>query len=385
MTVSPATRRSLIVLSGIALLAAAVIYKGPRLLQLYYHHGLRLVPVATGLDTPWSLAFLPDGQMLVTERSGHLRLLAGDSHGGRGREISGLPPVWLNGGAGLLSVTIDPQFPANHLIYWSYVAPAPDGKAGSVAVARGRLEDATLQDVQVILRDPEVVDTPAGFGSRLLFTQDGKLLVTLGDRDHRDDAQRLDSLHGKILRIEADGRIPADNPFVGKPGANPAIWALGFRDPQGLAIEPSVGRLWASDHGPLGGDEINLILPGHNYGWPVVTYGVQEGTGAKIGEGTEKAGMDPPALWSGPDQGMPPTGMTFLTSDRYREWRGQLFVGTLWGQAMLRIGIAGTRAIDLQHIFTGRFQRVRDVQQGPDGWLYIVANEPDGAVIRLER
>jgi len=367
------------------------------LYERYHHHGLAVVPLACGLEDPWSLNFLPDGRMLVSERPGRLRLVAAD--GTLGAPLAGLPPVWDYSQSGLLGVALDPRFADNHLIYWSYGEPAPAGeKGGSTAVARGRLDEAAgrVVEVQVIFRQPRKIDDGQHFGSRLLFAPDGRLFVSLGDRFQADEAQQLGSPHGKIMRIEPDGSVPPDNPFVATPGAWPQIWSLGHRNVQGLTWQPGTGELWASEHGPLGGDEINVIEKGANYGWPVITYGCAYVRCTRIGAGTAQEGMKqpitwwtPPLWWRLPRLGpgsTPPTGMTFLTSDRYPQWRGNLFVGTLRpGQAMTRIALDGHRVVEREPMYAGRYERVRDVRQGPDGWLYLLASSPEGCILRLQR
>jgi glucose/arabinose dehydrogenase len=376
----------IILVAIVAWLAGSQASRATRVFERFYHHGLKLVTITSGLGTAWSLAFLPDGHMLLTEREGRLRLIP--PQGGPGVVVSGLPAMWIEAEGGLYSVLVDPGFAANHLIYWNYAeAAVPSERGSSVAVAVGRLDGTALTQVHVIFRDPEKSLIAGAIGSRMALDAHGRIFMTLGDRGVHADAQRLGSVHGKIVRIERDGSVPADNPFVATPGANPAIWAIGFRDPQGIAVDPVTGLVWASDHGPAGGDEVNLIQRGHNYGWPVVSHGVDEGTGAMIGEGTEKAGMDEPAVWWGQkaDEAAPPTGMTVLNSDRYPGWRGDLFVGTLWGRSMMRLELHGSQVIHQEQIFTNPFERLRDVEQGPDGWLYVVANRPDGSIIRLER
>jgi glucose/arabinose dehydrogenase len=236
----------------------------------------------------------------------------------------------------------------------------------------------------VIFRQPVKSSDDTHFGSRLLFDKDGYLLVGLGDRGQRHDAQKLDSAHGKILRIDPNGAPAPGNPFLSTPGALGEIWSLGLRNIQGLAFEPGTGRLWATDHGPQGGDEINIIEPGRNYGWPVVTHGTEYSTRAKIGEGTSKPGMEDPVTWWGPES-VAPSGMTFLTGDRYPGWAGQLFIGTLSGQALVRLKVDGSRIVEQQRLITGLLERIRDVRQGPDGWLYILTGGPDGRIIRVER
>lgn len=355
----------------------------PKVLVRLEMQGLRAVTVAKGLEFPWSIAFLPDRTMLVTERPGRMRIIQVD--GTLGEPLAGLLPVADGGEGGLLDVAIDPQFDTNRLIYWTFSEPAPDKREScSTAVARGRLVDNRIVDAKVIFRQPEKSTEETHFGSRLLFGRDGSLYVGLGDRGRRHDAQRLDSAHGKILRITMDGGAANGNPFLATPGALGEIWTLGHRNVQGMAFHPDTGELWALDHGPQGGDELNLIKPGLNYGWPVITYGTEYRTRAKIGEGTAKAGMEQPIAWWGPES-IAPSGMAFLTSDRYPGWKGQLFVGNLSGKALLRIKLDGHKVIEQQRLVTGLLERIRDVRQGPDGWLYIVTSSPKGRVIRVER
>ena len=341
---------------------------------------LRPVTVASGLSHPWSLAFLPDGRLLVTERPGRMRIV--DAQGRLGAPLAGLPAVDARAQGGLLDVVLDPRFAANRLVYWSYVEAGSEGANGT-AVARGRLGDGRLDDVQVLFRQVPKLPGVAHFGSRLAFGRDGRLFITLGERLWwRDGAQRLDSDLGKVVRIEPDGRIPADNPFVKMPGARPEIWSLGHRNVQGAAIDPATGALWTHEHGPEGGDELNIDRAGHNYGWPVVSHGVDYGTGAKIGEGTAKPGIDPPLTVWVPSIAV--SGMAFLTSDRYPGWKGSLFVGSLRARSLVRIERDGERVLKQERYFTDRFGRIRDVRQGPDGWLYFVTDENDGRIVRVE-
>ena len=346
------------------------------------------VTLVRGLSHPWGLAFLPDfgrsGRMLVTERPGRLRIVT--ARGEIGPPIDGLPEVDARGQGGLLDVALDPTFADNGLVYWSYAEAGAGGNG--TAVARGRLVAdglrARLGNVQVIFRQRPKVASTAHFGSRLVFARDGRLFVTLGERySRRDDAQKLDNDLGKIVRIEADGRIPGDNPFVATPGALPEIWSYGHRNVQGAALHPSSGALWIDEHGPQGGDEVNLVLAGRNYGWPVITYGAEYGSGAKIGEGTAKAGMEQPLVHWTPS--IAPSGMAFLTSERYPGWQGNLFVGALKDRMLVRLQLDGTRIVAQERLLEGALGRIRDVRQGPDGWLYLLTDEDDGRVVRLER
>ena len=251
------------------------------------------------------------------------------------------------------------------------------------AVATGVLRGSSIEQARVIFRQDVKVDGSAHFGSRLAFGPDGRLFVSLGDRSRRADAQDLASAHGKIMRIETDGRAPADNPFLGSSGALPQVWTLGHRNVQGLAFRPGSGELWASEHGPQGGDELNLVSPGLNYGWPIITYGCEYVTCAKIGVGTTMAGMEQPiAHWT---PAIAPTGMVFLTSDRYPGWKGDLFIGMLQGRALMRIKLDGRKIVEQQRVLTGLMERVRDVRQGPDGWLYILVGREQGRIVRVER
>ena len=343
---------------------------------------LAVTPVATGLDHPWGLAFLPDGRMLVTERPGRLRTVGRD--GQLGPPVAGVPEVDARGQGGLLDVALDPDFAANGLVYLSYAEAGTGADAGKngTAVARGKLVGSQLTDVKVIFRQRDKAVSVAHFGSRLVFDRQGRLYITLGDRfSLRDEAQNLGSHLGKTIRIEADGRVPADNPFVKTPGALPEIWSYGHRNMQGAALNPETGELWTHEHGPQGGDELNIDLGGRNYGWPVVTYGVEYGSGKPIGEGTAKAGMTPPVTYWVPSIAI--SGMTFLTSSRYPGWQGQLFIGALKGQALVRLQLDGRRVVREERLLTDLGERIRDVRQGPDGWLYLLTDSSEGRILRL--
>ena len=384
---SNSLKLSLIMVVILALTTAAVAVWKPRTMHKFLHRfdtqGLRPKVVADGLEIPWGFDFLPDGRIVVTERPGRMRLVEPD--GRVGSPLAGLPPVAAVGEGGLLDVVVDPQFASQPWLYWSYAEPSALAPGRAVtAVARGRLVDQALMDVKVIFRQSVAHDRPLHFGSRLKFAPDGRLFIGLGDRWSRDEAQQLSSESGKLMRIEADGGVPADNPFVGRSGALPQIWSYGHRNVQGLAFNPATGSLWASEHGQQGGDELNLIRPGANYGWPVIGYGCEYQTCAKIGEGTAKVGMEQPLTWWGPES-MPPTGMTFLTGDRYPDWTGQLVVGTLADQPLVRLQVYGDRVVNREPMWLGPYRRVRDVKQGPDGWLYVAVELPQGALLRLER
>ena len=339
----------------------------------------RAATVTEGLEFPWGLAFLPDGRMLVTERPGRLRLVAAD---GRldPKPVEGLPPIAAVGQGGLLDVALHPDFARNGWIYLSY---AGEGSGGyGTEVLRGRLDGHVLRDVQVIFRMQPKTKTGHHFGSRLVFDRQGYLYITLGDRGEMERAQRLDDHAGSVIRLHDDGRVPADNPFVGKAGARPEKFTLGNRNVQGAALHPQTGEVWAHEHGPQGGDEINIIRAGVNYGWPVITYGRNYVTGTKIGEGTTKPGMAQPLLHWTPS--IAPSGMAFYTGDRFPAWRGNLFVGALAGQMLVRIQLDGERIVHQERLLEGALGRIRDVRQGPDGLLYLLIDGAQGRIVRLE-
>ncbi len=342
---------------------------------------LKPVVVAKGLDHPWGLAFLPDGRLLVTERPGRMRIV--ERNGKLNEPLAGLPSVVAAGQGGLLDVVLHPQFAQNQLVYWSF-SEAGEGGAGT-AVARGKLDGNTLANVQVIFRQaPKVSGGNNHFGSRLVWSRDGKLFVGLGDRfTRKDDAQTLDNHMGKVVRIEADGKAPADNPFAQRSGAKAEIWSYGHRNIQGAALHPGSGELWTVEHGPQGGDELNVPAAGANHGWPVITYGRNYGIGTKIGDGTERADVAPPLRFWVPS--IAPSGMAFLTSDRYPGWKGNLFVGALRGSHLARLELDGRKVLKEEQLLAERNARIRDVRQGPDGWLYVLTDSPDGQVWRLER
>lgn len=348
---------------------------------------LKFTPVAGGLELPWGLAFLPGfethGRMLVTERAGRLRVVERD--GRLSAPIAGLPPIEVRGQGGLLDVALHPDFARNRRVYWSYTEPAPSGRRGnSTAVARGvlDLQALTLSDVAVVFRQTPKVDSDAHFGSRLVFGRDGTLFITLGDRySRRDDAQTLDNHHGKIVRIRDDGRVPDDNPFVARAGALPEIWSYGHRNVQGAALHPVTGALWVHEHGPQGGDELNVVRRGANYGWPVITQGREYGSGREIGEGTLRPDVEPALVTWVPS--IAPSGMAFVTGERYPDWRGQLLVGALKARLLVRLELDGERVVAEHRHPTGF--RVRDVRQGPDGLLYLLSDDaPDGRILRID-
>jgi glucose/arabinose dehydrogenase len=325
------------------------------------------------------VAFLPDGRYLVTERAGRLRIVERD--GRLGEAVAGLPAVDAGGQCGLLDVVLDPKFADNPWVYWSYAEAGEGGN--STAVARGKLQGNRLVDVQKIFTQQPKVSSRLHCGSRLVFAADGRLFAVLGDRfSRKEDAQTLDNHLGKVVRIEADGKVPADNPFVATPGARPEIWSLGHRNMQGAALHPQTGELWASEHGPQGGDEVNRVLAGRNYGWPLLTYGRNYGTGTRIGEEGPKAGFEQPLkVWL--PLSVAPSGMAFLTSDRYPGWKGNLFLGTLRGESLLRLELDGNRVVREERLLSAANSRLRDVRQGPDGYLYVLTDGAEGQLLRL--
>jgi len=342
-------------------------------------HAIRVVTVTEGLDHPWGLAFLPDGRMLVTERSGQLRLVNADGQLDP-EPVAGLPKIAVRGQGGLLDVALHPRFDENQLVYLSYAAPG-EGGAGT-EVARGRLVDKRLEDLKIIFTQQPKSNGGRHFGSRLVFDRDGFLYITMGDRGERMRAQQLDDLAGKIVRLHDDGRIPADNPFVNQAGARPEIFSLGNRNVQGAALHPETGELWTHEHGPQGGDEVNVIRSGRNYGWPIITYGAEYGSGFSIGDGTRKAGMEQPLHYWVPS--IAPCGMAFYTGDRFPEWRGDLFVGALKDRMVVRLRFNGEKMVQEERFLEGVLGRIRDVRNGPDGYIYLLTDSSNGVIARLE-
>jgi glucose/arabinose dehydrogenase len=337
---------------------------------------VRIDTVANGLEHPWGLAFLPDGRMLVTERPGRLRVVGPD--GKVSPPVVNLPSVYDSGQGGLLDVALSPGFAADRLVYVSFAEPGPGG--ASTAVARGRLNVAAtaLEDVRIIFSQQPKVSGGRHFGTRLVFARDGRLFVTLGDRGKGDPAQDLSNHIGTIVRIEPDGKVPADNPFVGRPGARPEIWSFGHRNGQGAALHPLTGALWQHEHGPRGGDEINIPVAGGNYGWPLVSWG-SEYSGWPI--------PDPPTrpdLKAAVYQWTPviaASGMAFYDGPLFAAWRGNLLVGGLVAEAVVRLSLDGARVIAEERIPIGA--RVRDVRAGPDGAVYVLTDDSDGRLLRL--
>ena len=342
--------------------------------------------VVEGLANPWAIAFLPDGKMLVTERPGRLRIVAVD--GSLSEPVTGLPAVYAKGQGGLLGLAIDPSFRKNGLIYWSY-AENPEGKFTNTAVARGKLVIAAdgsgvVENAQVIFRQAPSLESTLHYGGRLVFAPDGKLFITLGERSilpGRVQAQRLDGLLGKVVRINPDGSIPKDNPFVSSPGARPEIWSLGHRNVQGAALNPATGKLWTIEHGARGGDELNIPQAGKDYGWPTITYGI-EYLGGPIGEGmTAKLGMEQPIyFW---DPVIAPSGLAFYSAGLFPKWKGSLFIGGLASTSVTRLTLDGDKVVGEERIVTELKERIRDVVVGPDGALYLATDNAEGRILKL--
>ena len=343
-------------------------------------HAFRVVTLVRGLQNPWSLAFLPDGRMLVTERAGRLRIVSKDFQLDP-KPVEGLPEIVASGQGGLFDVALHPQFDKNGWIYWAWNAPGPGG--WGTALARGKLDGYRMSNVQVLFSMEPKTRAGQHFGGRIVFDQKGFVYLTLGDRGDMPRAQKLDDHAGSVIRLHDDGRVPADNPFVNRAGAKPEKFTLGNRNMQGAALHPQTGELWTHEHGPQGGDEINVIRAGRNYGWPVITYGVNYGIGTKIGEGNSKPGMEQPLhVWV---PSIAPSGMAFYTGDAFPNWKGNLLVGALRDQMLVRLELNGEKVVREERLLKGQIGRIRDVRVGPDGLVYLLTDEREGALVRLER
>jgi glucose/arabinose dehydrogenase len=342
---------------------------------------LAVETVARGLVHPWSLAFLPDGRMLVTERPGRMRIATRD--GTLSPPLAGVPQVFVRSQGGLLDVILDRDFVNTRTIYFSYAEPFDGG--GRTALARAILDAGAaprLTDVKVIYRQHGPASSGNHFGGRIVQAGDGNLFLSNGEHfTDRDMAQTLDNDLGKIVRIKPDGAAPNDNPFVGRAGARPEIWSYGHRNPQGLAINPADGKLWEQEHGPKGGDEVNIVAPGHNYGWPLISHGVNY-DGTPVGTGKSRmAGMDDPVWHWTPS--IAPSGMTFYTGDLFKGWQGSLLNGALKFQLLSRLTLDGNRVVKEERLLQGLRERIRDVRQGPDGALYLLTDNSTGRILRL--
>ncbi|MEE1609729.1 PQQ-dependent sugar dehydrogenase [Microvirga sp. CF3016] len=336
---------------------------------------------ARNLENPWGLAFLPDNRMLVTERPGRLRIV--DADGKLSQPVQGVPRVAARGQGGLLDVAVDPNFAQNRLVYLSYAEDRGEGRAGT-SVARGRLnvDGTALEAVQVVFRQEPTHTGNNHWGSRLVFDREGHLFVTLGDRfDLRNQAQNPANHIGKIVRIKPDGGAAPGNPFLNREDARPEIWSLGHRNLQSAALHPTTGELWTVEHGARGGDEVNIPQKGRNYGWPVISYGVDY-SGAKIGEGTKKPGLEQPVYYWDPS--IAPSGMAFYTGDKFPAWRGSILVGALAGKLVSRLETNGNRVTGEERMLQQLGERIRDVRQGPDGFVYLLTDSRNGRILRMK-
>ena len=342
---------------------------------------VKVETVAEGLEHPWSLAFMPDGGMLVSERPGRLRVVR---QGVLSEPVQGLPPIDAGKQGGMLDVALDPDFAANRTVFFTFSEPRNEGGNGtSVARAKLSADETRLEDMSVIFRQQPAIESSAHFAGRIAFAPDGNLFVTLGDRYiMRDSAQDLGTHLGKTVRIARDGAPAPGNPFIGKEGALPELWSIGHRNPQGAAIEPSTGLLWTVEHGAQGGDEINRPEAGRNYGWPVISFG-KDYDDSKIGVGTQKEGMEQPLhYW---DPSIAPSGMAFYQGELFPEWKGDLLIGALRGQKLVRLDVEDGKIVGEEAMLTDFGERIRDVRVGPDGALYLLTDNPQGRVLRVTK
>ncbi|WP_133478062.1 PQQ-dependent sugar dehydrogenase [Cognatilysobacter segetis] len=342
---------------------------------------LRVTRIAAGLEHPWSVAVLPDGRFLVTERPGRLRYVGRD--GRISAPVAGTPKVWAEGQGGLLDVALAPDFATSHRIYLTYAEAGPDGTAGTAA-GYGRLDGERLSDFRVIYRQQPKLEGPNHFGSRIAFDRDGHVFISQGERFQRMLAQDLTKLQGKLVRLNLDGSVPADNPFVGRKDARPEIWSYGHRNVQSLATDPRTGRLWEAEHGPRGGDEINLPQPGKNYGWPIASHGKDYSTPFPYPEtkGTDVPGMESPYhVWM-KSPGL--SGMAFYTGHPRSKWNDSLFLGALADRCLIRLKLDGDRIVSEERLLEDRKARIRDVRVGPDGAVYVLTDDENGELLRLD-
>ncbi|MES9990737.1 MAG: PQQ-dependent sugar dehydrogenase [Candidatus Thiodiazotropha sp.] len=341
-------------------------------------HNIDYEIVMEGLANPWAIAFLPEGGMLITERRGTLRIV--DSQGNlEPKPIAGLPAINEYRQGGLLDVALHPKYKENHWVYFSY--SEPNGEYYGTTVSRGKLVGRRLEQLQTVFRMARKTSDTRHFGSRLVFDQQGHLFITLGDRGDRTRAQDLKDHAGSVIRINDDGTIPAQNPFTNKNGLLPEIYSYGHRNIQGAALHPESGKLWTHEHGPHGGDEINIPKSGANYGWPIISYGLNYRTLTTIGEGTHKQGLEQPVHYWVPS--IAPSGMTFYTGDKFKNWKGNLFVGSLKFQQLVRLELDGETITHEERLLSGKLGRIRDVREGPDGLIYLLTDAENGKLVRL--
>lgn len=364
------------VLLGLSIQASAATYQSEE-------GTLTVDEVVTGLQHPWAVAFLPDDKgMLVTERTGSLRRVASD--GKLSAPISGVPKVWVQGQGGLLDVELSPDFAKDRMVYLTYAEAGSDGKTGGTAAGRGRLSDdmTKLENFTRIFQQQPKLSVGNHFGSRIVFDRDGYLFIALGENNNRPTSQDLDKLQGKIVRLYPDGTVPKDNPFVGQKNVRPEIWTYGHRNQQGAALNPWTGTLWTNEHGPMGGDEINIIERGANYGWPISTFGIDY-TGQPISESKGKiveGVKNPFHVW---EKSPAISGMAFYDADRFKQWDHNIFIGALAAQVLIRLELKDDKVVHEERLLGELKSRIRDVRQGPDGYLYVLTDEDDGKLLKV--
>jgi glucose/arabinose dehydrogenase len=341
--------------------------------------GYKVIEIAKNLDHPWSMAFLPDGSVLVTERSGRLRLIKADVL--QPQAISGVPAVHTGSQAGLFDIVLHPNFAQNSLVYLTYAAGTKG--ANGTQVARARFDGSALRDLQVIFKAMPLKDTDNHYGGRMAFLPDGTFALTIGEGfEYREKAQDLSSDLGKVVRLNDDGTVPQNNPFIGQSGVRPEIYTWGHRNEQGLVFDAQSGRLWETEHGPRGGDELNLIVAHKNYGWPVITYGMDY-SGAYVSPYTQRAGLEQPLIYWTPS--IAPSGLAIYRGDKFPEWNGDLFVGALAFKHLRRVHLdTDGNVVSQEQLLNDKQWRIRDVRVSPDGYLYVSTDENDGRVLRLE-
>jgi len=350
-------------------------------LQAQDESTFKVETLITGLESPWSLAILPDGRMLITERAGRLRIVEqGKLHP---QPIKGLPDIVAGGQGGLLDLALHPDYQKNGWIYLSYAGSQPNSlfdKSGT-SVVRAKLQGHQLVQLQQIYTMKDKTRSGRHFGSRLVFDKDNYLYITVGDRGERPRAQDKNDSAGSVLRLHDDGSIPKDNPFTDETDAHPAIYSYGHRNPQGMAIHPQSGEIWTHEHGPKGGDEINIVQAGANYGWPVISYGLNYVSSTQVGEGTHKEGMQQPIHQWTPS--IAPSGMAFYTGDKFKAWQGNLLVGALKYQMLVRLELQGNKVVKQHELLKNELGRIRDVRVGRDGFVYLLTDEGNGRLVRL--
>jgi glucose/arabinose dehydrogenase len=369
-----------VAIAGLVFLAGVVVVPVSKAQEVFHsqEHDFIVRTLVADLDHPWGMAFISADEILISERPGTLNLISDGFT--RRSTIAGLPKIAATGQGGLLDIALHPKFHSNRLVYFSFAASGIGGEG--TEVARGKLTGDRLDNVQIIFRALPKSRGGKHFGSRLLFGPDGYLYITLGERGRRPQAQALSTHPGSIIRLYDDGRVPPDNPFVANITAHPEIFTYGNRNVQGIALQPGTDRIWAHEHGPQGGDEVNIIEAGINYGWPVITYGRNYGFGTKIGEGTHREGMAQPVHQWTPS--IAPSGMAFYAGDKFPQWRGNLFAGSLKFDLLVRLTIENKQVVAEERLLAGRFGRIRDVRSGPDGYIYLLTDESDGRLLRLE-